>query len=145
MIMLIVSGAASFLSVTVGYLGLPRTSRIHRDARASPFMLIVILTIMYIIWAALLARLLDDLMSLPIALPLVKAAGFDPLWFGIYLVVMIEVAQITPPVVSTSSSSTAHGREPVQDSEVRDAFVHHHARHDRVITVYPNLVLMLLG
>ena len=37
-------------------------------------------------------------MSLPIALPLIKAAGFDPLWFGIYLVVMIEVAQITPPV-----------------------------------------------
>jgi TRAP-type C4-dicarboxylate transport system permease large subunit len=37
-------------------------------------------------------------MSLPIALPLVKAAGFDPLWFGIYLVIMIEVAQITPPV-----------------------------------------------
>jgi len=37
-------------------------------------------------------------MSLPIALPLIKAAGFDPIWFGIYLVVMIEVAQITPPV-----------------------------------------------
>ena len=36
--------------------------------------------------------------SLPRALPLIKAAGFDPIWFGIYLVVMIEVAQITPPV-----------------------------------------------
>jgi TRAP-type C4-dicarboxylate transport system permease large subunit len=37
-------------------------------------------------------------MSLPIALPLIKAAGFDPIWFGIYLIVMIEIAQITPPV-----------------------------------------------
>jgi TRAP-type C4-dicarboxylate transport system permease large subunit len=37
-------------------------------------------------------------MSLPLALPLITAAGFDPLWFGIYLVIMIEVAQITPPV-----------------------------------------------
>jgi TRAP-type C4-dicarboxylate transport system permease large subunit len=37
-------------------------------------------------------------MSLPIALPLVKLAGFDPLWFGIYLVIMIQLAQITPPV-----------------------------------------------
>src|SRR5699024_11130817 len=37
-------------------------------------------------------------MSLPLALPLIVAAGFDPLWFGIYLILLIEVAQITPPV-----------------------------------------------
>jgi len=37
-------------------------------------------------------------MSLPLALPLILAAGFDPLWFGIYLIIMIELAQITPPV-----------------------------------------------
>jgi TRAP-type C4-dicarboxylate transport system permease large subunit len=37
-------------------------------------------------------------MSLPIALPMVVAAGFDPVWFGIYLVLMVEVSQITPPV-----------------------------------------------
>ncbi len=37
-------------------------------------------------------------MSLPLALPLILDAGFDPLWFGIYLIIMIELAQITPPV-----------------------------------------------
>jgi TRAP-type C4-dicarboxylate transport system permease large subunit len=37
-------------------------------------------------------------MTLPIALPMVTAAGFDPVWFGIYLILMVEVSQITPPV-----------------------------------------------
>jgi TRAP-type C4-dicarboxylate transport system permease large subunit len=37
-------------------------------------------------------------MSLPISLPLIEQAGFDPIWFGIYLVIMIQLAQITPPV-----------------------------------------------
>lgn len=37
-------------------------------------------------------------MTLPIALPMVTAAGFDPIWFGIYLILMVEVSQITPPV-----------------------------------------------
>ena len=37
-------------------------------------------------------------MSLPIALPLILGAGFDPVWFGIYLVLMVEMAQVTPPV-----------------------------------------------
>ena len=37
-------------------------------------------------------------MTLPIALPMTTAAGFDPIWFGIYLILMVEVSQITPPV-----------------------------------------------
>ena len=37
-------------------------------------------------------------MTLPVALPMVTAAGFDPIWFGIYLILMVEVSQITPPV-----------------------------------------------
>jgi C4-dicarboxylate transporter DctM subunit len=37
-------------------------------------------------------------MSLPITLPLILAAGFDPIWFGIFLVIMVELAQITPPI-----------------------------------------------
>ena len=98
MIMLIVSGA-SFLSVTVGYLGIPANlTKFIGTLSLSPYMLIVILTIMYIILGCLLDGFSMIVMSLPIALPLIKAAGFDPLWFGIYLVVMIEVAQITPPV-----------------------------------------------
>lgn len=98
MIMLIVSGA-SFLSVAVGYLGIPsRLTEFIGTLGLSKYELIVILSVMYIILGCLLDGFSMIVMSLPLALPLIKAAGFDPLWFGIYLVIMIEIAQITPPV-----------------------------------------------
>ena len=98
MIMWIVCGA-SFLSVAVGYLGIPAGLTAYIGTLSlSKYMLIAILSVMYIILGCLLDGFSMIVMSLPIALPLIKAAGFDPIWFGIYLVVMIEVAQITPPV-----------------------------------------------
>lgn len=98
MIMLIVCGA-SFLSVAVGYLGIPASlTQFIGTLGLSKYQLIVILSIMYIILGCILDGFSMIVMSLPLALPLIKAAGFDPLWFGIYLVIMIEVAQITPPV-----------------------------------------------
>ncbi len=98
MIMLIVCGA-SFLSVAVGYLGIPaELTAFISTLGLSKYQLIIILSIMYIILGFMLDGFSMIVMSLPLALPLIKAAGFDPLWFGIYLVIMIEIAQITPPV-----------------------------------------------
>lgn len=98
MIMLIVAGA-SFLSVAVGYLGIPsRLTEFIGTLGLSKYQLIAILSVMYIILGCMLDGFSMIVMSLPLALPLIKAAGFDPLWFGIYLVIMIEAAQITPPV-----------------------------------------------
>lgn len=98
MIMLIVIGA-SYLSVAVGYLGIPaKLTQFISDLGLSGYSVILILAIMYIILGMLLDGFSMIVMSLPLALPLVTAAGFDPLWFGIFLVIMIEIAQITPPV-----------------------------------------------
>jgi tripartite ATP-independent transporter DctM subunit len=98
MIMLIVVGA-SYLSVAVGYLGIPaKLTQFIGTLGLSKYQLIIILSIMYIILGCMLDGFSMIVMSLPLALPLITAAGFDPLWFGIYLVIMIEVAQITPPV-----------------------------------------------
>lgn len=98
MIMLIIMGA-TYLSVAVGYLGIPnKLTEFIASLGLSSFTLIVILTIMYIILGCLLDGFSMIVMSLPLALPLIIAAGFDPLWFGIYLVLLIEVAQLTPPV-----------------------------------------------
>jgi tripartite ATP-independent transporter DctM subunit len=98
MIMLIVIGA-SYLSVVVGYLGITRKLTLFVTALGlSPYMLIVILTILYIILGCLVDGFSMIVMTTPIVLPLVTSMGFDPVWFGIYLVVMIELAQITPPV-----------------------------------------------
>jgi C4-dicarboxylate transporter DctM subunit len=98
MIMLICAGA-SFLSVAVGYLGIPAAvTKYIATLGVSPYTLIAILSVMYLIMGCLLDGFSMIVMSLPIAAPLIKAAGFDPVWFGIYLVIMIELAQITPPV-----------------------------------------------
>src|SRR5699024_1809830 len=98
MIMIIVCGASD-LSVTVGYLNIPsQLTQFITYLGITGFQLIIILSIMYIILGMMLDGFSLIVMSLPLALPLIVAAGFEPLWFGIYLVLMIEIAQITPPV-----------------------------------------------
>lgn len=98
MIMLIVMGA-SYLSVVVGYLGITRKLTLFvTEMGLSPYMLIFILSVLYIVLGCLVDGFSMIVMTTPIVLPLITAAGFDTVWFGIYLVLMIELAQITPPV-----------------------------------------------
>jgi C4-dicarboxylate transporter DctM subunit len=98
MIMLIVMGAA-YLSNVIGYLGITRAlTRYVTIMELSPYMLIVILTVLYLILGCLVDGFSMIVMTAPIVLPLIEAAKFDTVWFGIYLVLMIELAQITPPV-----------------------------------------------
>lgn len=98
MIMLIVVGAG-FLSRVMGFLGIPAAiTTAITDLNLSPYMLMLLLGGFYIILGCLLDGFSIVVMTLPIALPMVVAAGFDPIWFGIYLILMVEVSQVTPPV-----------------------------------------------
>jgi C4-dicarboxylate transporter, DctM subunit len=98
MIMMIVLGA-TYLSVAVGYLGLTRQlSLFVASMDLAPYTLIFILSITYVGLGCLLDGFSMIVMTSPIVLPLIKEAGFDPIWFGVYLILMIELALITPPV-----------------------------------------------
>lgn len=98
MIMLIVVGAG-FLSRVMGFLGIPAAiATAISGMDLSPYMLMILLGAFYILLGCLLDGFSIVVMTLPIALPMVVAAGFDPIWFGIYLILMVEVSQITPPV-----------------------------------------------
>ncbi|MCD4676076.1 MAG: TRAP transporter large permease subunit [Desulfobacula sp.] len=98
MIMMIVMGA-TYLSVAVGYLGITRQLSMFVGSLAlTPYALILILSITYVGLGCLLDGFSMIVMTSPIVLPLIKDAGFDPVWFGIYLILMIELALITPPV-----------------------------------------------
>ena len=102
MIGLIVAGAY-FLSIAMGFLGVPRM--IAREIVAlelSPIALIVMLLVFYAILGCVLEGMSSIVMTLPITLPLVQAAGFGKIWFGVFLVV-VEMAQITPRSASTCS------------------------------------------
>ncbi len=98
MIMLIVMGA-SYLSNVIGYLGITRALTDYVTIlKLSPYTLIIILSILYLILGCLVDGFSMIVMTAPVVIPLVQAAKFDPIWFGIYLVLMIELAQVTPPV-----------------------------------------------
>lgn len=98
MIGLIMVGAV-FLSTVLGYLSVPR--HIAETIQAwgmSPVTLIFVLLVFYVILGTVMEGLGIILMTLPITLPLALAAGYDKVWFGIFLVIAVEMAQITPPV-----------------------------------------------
>ncbi|MEW7009326.1 TRAP transporter large permease [Lentilitoribacter sp. EG35] len=98
MIMLILMGAG-FLSLAMGFTGIPRALAETIGAwELSPLMLILILTIFYIILGCFLDGLSSIVLTMAVIEPLVRAAGFDMLWFGVYLMIVVEMAQITPPI-----------------------------------------------
>ncbi len=98
MIGLILVGAL-FLSKAMARLAIPGEVAAAIDALAlSPYALIILLTLFYLFLGCFLDGLSTIVMTLPVTLPLVVAAGFDPVWFGIFLIITIEMAQVTPPV-----------------------------------------------
>ena len=98
MVGLILLGAL-FLTRAMAFLEIPSTIAGGIEAMAlSPLMLIFVLLLFYIALGMILDGLSVIVITLPIVLPLVTAAGFDPIWFGIFVVITVEMAQVTPPV-----------------------------------------------
>ena len=90
---------AALLSTAMGYLHIPAdVARAIGALDLSPWALLFVLSLFYLVLGFFLDGNSIVVMSLPIALPLAVQAGFDPIWFGIYLVLMVEMAQVTPPV-----------------------------------------------
>lgn len=91
--------AAALLSTTIGYLHIPAQLVVIIDSMGlSPYGLLLILALFYVVLGFFLDGISIIVMSLPITLPLILSAGFDPIWYGVFLVLMIELAQMTPPV-----------------------------------------------
>jgi tripartite ATP-independent transporter DctM subunit len=98
MIGLIIVGAA-LLNSALGFLGIPKAIAGEiASFGLSPMALIVVLLVFYVVLGMFLDGTSIIVMTLPITLPLITAAGFDPIWFGIFVVVAVEISQITPPV-----------------------------------------------
>ncbi len=98
MIALILAGAA-FLTLSMGYIGLPRhLAEWIAELGLSQFQLILALTVFYIVLGCFLDGISMVVLTMGVILPTVVKAGIDPLWFGIFIVLVVEMAQITPPV-----------------------------------------------
>jgi len=98
MIAFILAGAA-FLTVAMGYTGIPRELARAIGAMAlSPYALLAMLTVFFIVMGMFLDGISIVVLTVSIILPMVTAAGIDPIWFGVFLVLVVEMSQITPPV-----------------------------------------------
>jgi tripartite ATP-independent transporter DctM subunit len=98
MIAFILAGAA-VLTTAMGFTGLPRQLATWiGELGLSPMMLLAALTLLFVGLGCFLDGISMVVLTTAVIMPLVSAAGFDLVWFGIYLVIVVEMAQITPPV-----------------------------------------------
>jgi tripartite ATP-independent transporter DctM subunit len=98
MIAFILAGAA-FLTTAMGFTGLPRELAAWiGELQLSPYALIAALTVFFILLGCFLDGISVVVLTTAIVLPMVEAVGIDRIWFGIYLVLVVEMSQITPPV-----------------------------------------------
>jgi C4-dicarboxylate transporter, DctM subunit len=98
MIAFILAGS-TFLTLAMGFTGLPRAvAEYIASLDLSPAMLIAALTVFYIILGCFLDGISAIVLTMAVVEPIARMAGFDMIWFGIFLTLVVEIAQITPPI-----------------------------------------------
>ncbi len=98
MIMFILAGA-KYLSLTMAFTGIPRElAEWVATLQLSPYMLIGILALLYIVLGTALDGISMIVLTSTVVLPMILKAGFDVVWFGIFIVLLVEIAEVTPPV-----------------------------------------------
>ena len=98
MIMFILAGAA-FLTKTMAFTGIPRELAEWVDSmHLSPYALISALVVIYLILGTALDGISMIVLTSAVVLPMIQKAGFDLVWFGIFIVLLVEIAEVTPPV-----------------------------------------------
>jgi len=98
MIMFILAGAA-FLTKTMAFTGIPRELAEWVDSmHLSPYSLIAVLTVVYLVLGTALDGISMIVLTSAVVLPMIQKAGFDLIWFGIFIVLLVEIAEVTPPV-----------------------------------------------
>jgi len=141
---------ASVLGNVTSILGIPAAvASFVTDLQLSPILLIVALICLYLILGTALEGFSMIATTLPVVLPLVEAAGFDKIWFGIFMVLVVEMAQITPPVAfnfaviqNITGRSTGYiARVTLPFLLIMILFVLMLAVFPEIVTFMPNLVL----
>lgn len=98
MVMMILIGA-SFFSVTLGFIGLPAwISSSIVSAGAGKVAVIALMTVVYLILGCLIDGYSMIVITVPMFLPLIQAFGMDPIWFGVFVIILVQAANITPPI-----------------------------------------------
>jgi tripartite ATP-independent transporter DctM subunit len=144
MIMLILAGA-SFMSTSMGYTGIPAALATWVEGlKLSPYMLIAALTVMYIILGTALDGISMIVLTTVVVLPMVQKAGFDLVWFGIFLVLIVEMAEVSPPVgFNLFVLQTMSGKDSNTVALAALPFFFLLVAAVAIITVFPDIVMIL--
>jgi len=144
MIMLILAGA-SFMSVAMAYTGVPRALAAWVEAmQLSPYLLIAVLTVMYMLLGTALDGISMIVLTTSVVLPMIKAAGFDLVWFGIFMVLVIEMAEISPPVgFNLFVLQAMTGKDSLYVAQAALPFFFLLVAAVAIVTAFPGLVMVL--
>jgi tripartite ATP-independent transporter DctM subunit len=144
MIMLILAGA-SYMSTSMAYTGIPRELALWVDSfHLSPYALIAALTIMYIVLGTALDGISMIVLTTAIVIPMIKQAGFDLVWFGIFVVLVVEMAEVSPPVgFNLFVLQTMSGKDSNTVAKAALPFFFLLVVAVAIITVFPDIVMVL--
>ena len=144
MIMLILAGA-SYMSTSMAYTGIPATLATWVDSfHLSPYALIAALTVMYIVLGTALDGISMIVLTTSIVVPMIKQAGFDLVWFGIFVVLVVEMAEVSPPVgFNLFVLQTMSGKDSNTVARASLPFFFLLVVAVAIITVFPDIVMVL--
>jgi tripartite ATP-independent transporter DctM subunit len=144
MIMLILAGA-SYMSTSMAYTGIPRELALWVDSlHLSPYALIATLTVMYIVLGTALDGISMIVLTTAIVIPMIKQAGFDLVWFGIFVVLVVEMAEVSPPVgFNLFVLQTMSGKDSNTVARAALPFFFLLVVAVALITVFPDIVLIV--
>jgi tripartite ATP-independent transporter DctM subunit len=144
MIMLILAGA-SYMSTSMAYTGVPQALASWVDSFGlSPYALIAALTVMYIVLGTALDGISMIVLTTAVVIPMIKAAGFDLVWFGIFVVLVVEMAEVSPPVgFNLFVLQTMSGKDSNFVARASLPFFFLLVLAVGIITVFPDIVMVL--
>jgi len=142
---LFILGGAAFLSSCMAFTGIPRALAEWVSAmNPNPFMLIAILALIYIILGTALDGVSMIVLTTSIVLPMVEKAGFDLVWFGIFIVLLVEIAEVTPPLgFNLFVLQTMSGKDSTYVARASIPFFFMMVLAIMLITVFPAIVTWL--
>ena len=144
MIMLILAGA-SYMSTSMAYTGVPQALAAWVGRfDLSPYALIAALTVMYIVLGTALDGISMIVLTTAVVIPMIKAAGFDLVWFGIFVVLVVEMAEVSPPVgFNLFVLQTMSGKDSNFVAKASLPFFFLLVLAVAIITVFPSIVMVL--
>ena len=144
MIMLILAGA-SYMSTSMAYTGIPQTLATWVGSLdLSPYALIAALTAMYIVLGTALDGISMIVLTTAVVIPMIKQAGFDLVWFGIFVVLVVEMAEVSPPVgFNLFVLQTMSGKDSNTVAKASLPFFFLLVVAVAIITVFPDIVMVL--